>query len=138
MGLVTASMASRVVLLGTARDVVDNDSDNGAALSCDEAPFREIRQVLFSLIQFRRIADADEFEDVSLEDFEEEDHITVLHNLALGVLANALDVIENEEPSEASSSSALESISEKFLEDARECSDNREMMKTLIGELGEA
>merc|ERR1739848_360250 len=52
-GLVTASMASRVVLLGTARDVVDNDSDNGAALSCDEAPFREIRQVLFSLIQFR-------------------------------------------------------------------------------------
>merc|ERR1719420_2911953 len=100
-------MASRVVLLGTARDVaVDSNGNDGAALACDEAPFREIRQILFSLIQFRRIGDADEFDDASLEGSDEGEHITVLHNLALGVLANALDVIENEESSEPSSSSS--------------------------------
>merc|ERR1712124_136921 len=31
-----------------------------------------------------------------------------------------------------------ESISEKFLEDSLECSDNNEIMKTLISELGKA
>merc|ERR1712232_1517767 len=31
-----------------------------------------------------------------------------------------------------------ESISERFLEDSLECSDNREIMKTLISELGKA
>merc|ERR1711881_464412 len=104
-------MASRVVLLGTARDVaVDNADDEDGALACDEAPFREIRQVLFSLIQFRRIGDADEFDDESLEGSEEDEHITVLHNLALGVLANALDVIENEESSEPSPSSSPEEV----------------------------
>merc|ERR1711907_738832 len=129
-GLVTASIASRVVLLGTARDIVDVDGD-GAALLCDEAPFQEIRQTLFSLIQFRRIGNTDEFD-----------------NEALGVLANSLDVIEKEESSSSPSPEetgglrprleAFESISEKFLQDARECSENREMMKTLIGELGKA
>merc|ERR1712232_1432523 len=112
---------------------------------------QEIRQNLFSLIQFRRIGNADEFDNESLGDSEEEEHITVLHNLALGVLANSLDVIEKEESSSERSSphpeearglrprlEALESISEKFLRDASECSDNREMMKTLIGELGKA
>merc|ERR1712072_772575 len=137
-GLVTASIASRVVLLGTARDM---DGD-GAALVCDEAPFQEIRQTLFSLIQFRRIGNTDEFDNESLEDSEEEEHIAVLHNLALGVLANSLDVIEKEESSSSPSPEetgglrprleAFESISEKFLRDARECSENREMMKTLI------
>merc|ERR1712227_753973 len=128
-GLVTASIASRVVLLGTARDIVDVDGD-GAALVCDEAPFEEIRQTLFSLIQFRRIGNTDEFDNESLEDSEEEEHITVLHNLALGVLANSLDVIEKEESSSSPSpEEAFESISEKFLQDARECSGNREMMK---------
>jgi len=145
-GLVTASIASRVVLLGTARDIVDVDGD-GAALLCDEAPFQEIRQTLFSLIQFRRIGNTDEFDNESLEDSEEEEHIAVLHNLALGVLANSLDVIEKEESSSPSPEEtgglrprleAFESISEKFLQDARECSENREMMKTLIGELGKA
>merc|ERR1712232_1054721 len=84
------------------RDSVDADGD-GAALACDEAPFREIRQTLFSLIQFRRIGDADEFDNESLEGSEEEEHITVLHNLALGVLANSLGVIENEESSSSPS-----------------------------------
>merc|ERR1711959_863723 len=126
---------------------VDMDGD-GAALVCDEAPFQEIRQTLFSLIQFRRIGNTDEFDNESLEDSEEEKHIAVLHNLALGVLANSLDVIEKEESSSSPSPEetgglrprleAFESISEKFLQDARECSENREMMKTLIGELGKA
>merc|ERR1712146_131503 len=59
-----------------------------------------------------------------------------------------LDVIEKEESSSSPSPEetgglrprleAFESISEKFLQDARECSENRGMMKTLIGELGKA
>merc|ERR1712224_507020 len=147
-GITTALIASRVVLLGTAQDIdINNGTSPEEGLMCDEAPFQEIRQTILSLIQFRRIGDAEEFDES--EGLEEEEHITVLHNLALAVLANSLDVIENEE-SESSSSppeevrdlrarlDTSESISEKFLEDAQECSDNREIMKTLISELGKA
>merc|ERR1712224_114746 len=90
-------IASRVVLLGTAQDIgINKSTAPEEGLMCDEAPFQEIRQTILSLIQFRRIGDADEF-DESEEGSEEEEKITVLHNLALAVLANALDVIENEE-----------------------------------------
>merc|ERR1712176_1441623 len=93
-GLTTAVIASRVVLLGSARDVTSSNSSSEEALLCDETPFQEIRQALLSLIQFRRIGDGDDFGDASSD---EPEHITVLHNLALAVLANALDVISNEE-----------------------------------------
>merc|ERR1711907_793375 len=148
-GITTALIASRVVLLGTAQDInIINSNAPEEGLMCDEAPFQEIRQTILSLIQFRRIGDADEF-DESEEGSEEEENITVLHNLALAVLANALDVIENEESDSSSSPpeevrglrarvDTSESISEKFLEDAQECSENREIMKTLISELGKA
>lgn len=144
-GNTTALLASRVVLLGTTQDV---DSPPEEGLIVDETPFQEIRQTILSLIQFRRIGDADEFEES--DENEEEECITVLHNLALAVLANALDVISNEEILEDESSSeeevitgrsrldTSESISERFLEDSLECSDNLEIMKTLISELGKA
>merc|ERR1712207_625 len=74
--------------------------------------------------------------------------ITVLHNLALAVLANALDVNSNEDIDAASSPEDVpavrdrldtsESISEQFLDDSLEFSENREIMKTLISELGKA
>ena len=156
-GVTTALIASRVVLLGTTQDI--DPSGNGApeeaGMMYDEAPFQEIRQALLSLIQFRRIGDAEEF-DENEDESEEEEHITVLHNLALAVLANALDVIENEDlliegessfsdvPEEVPSGNrrridTSESISERFLDDAQECSgENREIMKTLISELGKA
>jgi len=144
-GYKTAVIASRVVLLGSAQDI-DSDGAPEEALLCDETPFQEIRQALLSLIQFRRIGDADDFEED--EDSEESEHITVLHNLALAVLANALDVIADEDADSVASPEEVpsgrprldtsESISERFLEDSLECSDNHEIMKTLIKELGKA
>lgn len=147
-GITTAVIASRVVLLGSAQDI-DSTSSPEEALLCDETPFQEIRQGLLSLIQFRRIGDTDDF-DEGEGSSEESEHITVLHNLALAVLANALAVIADEDL-DASFSSApeeepigrarldtSENISERFLEDSLECSDNLEIMKTLINELGKA
>jgi len=157
-GITTALISSRVVLLGTTQDISpsNNVAPGEGTMIYDEAPFQEIRQTLLSLIQFRGIGNADEF-DENDDASEEEEHITILHNLALAVLANALDVIENEDLlvlGESSFSSTpeeepnggnrrrldtSESISERFLEDAQECSgENREIMKTLISELGKA
>ncbi len=141
----TAVIASRVVLLGSAQDI-DSNASPEEALLCDETPFQEIRQALLSLIQFRRIGDSDEFDE---EDSEESEHITVLHNLALAVLANALAVMADDDIDSVSSSpeevvtqrerlDTSESVSERFLEDSLECSENREIMKTLISELGKA
>jgi hypothetical protein len=143
-GITTALIASRVVLLGTAQDCDSPSPEEG--LMFDETPFQEIRQTILSLIQFRRIGDADEFDEHE-SGSEEEEHITILHNLALAVLANALDVIENDDllsesaPEDAplrSRTETSESISERFLFDAQEISENREILKTLISELGKA
>jgi len=149
-GYTTAMIASRVVLLGSTRNVDCKHSPPEETLMCDETPFQEIRQALLSLIQFRRIGDADDF-DEGEDSTEESEYITVLHNLALAVLANALDVISDDEDLESKSSApeevaptgraridTSESISERFLEDSFECSDNNEIMKTLISELGKA
>jgi hypothetical protein len=142
-GITTALIASRVVLLGTAQDLGPEPEDT---LMFDEAPFQEIRQTILSLIQLRRIGDIDAFDETEVHS-EEEEHITTLHNLALAVLANALDVIENEErleevPEEtrkprARTTSSAE-ICDSFLEDAAEVAGNREILKTLITELGKA
>merc|ERR1712224_297374 len=152
-GITTALIASRVVLLGTAQHIdINNSTAPEEGLMCDEAPFQEIRQTILSLIRFRRIGDAEEFDES--EGLQEEEHITILHNLALAVLANALDVIENEDmlmlgefsntPEEVPSGNrsrldTSESISERFLEDAQvSAGENREILKTLISELGKA
>lgn len=141
-GMTTALIASRVVLLGTSQDFGSDQEDD---MLFDEAPFQEIRQAILSLIQLRRIGDADEF-DSGLS--EEEEHITTLHNLALAVLANALDVIENEEKSENEdinsedykprARTSSETICENFLTDASEATGDKEIIKTLITELGKA
>ena len=142
-GDTTALIASRVVLLGTAQDMGSEPDDN---LMFDEAPFQEIRQTILSLIQLRRIGDVDEFEG-GAELTEDEEHITVLHNLALAVLANALDVVENEErlediPEETRKPAARRpssaEIFESFLSDAQEVAGEHEIVKTLIAELGKA
>merc|ERR1711933_307067 len=74
---------------------------------------------------------------------EEEEHITILHNLALAVLANALDVIEKEEADEDLATrlrarTCSETVCENFLNDATEVSGDKEIIKTLIAELGKA
>jgi len=144
-GLTTALLASHVVLLGTGPDM--GDPEEGQQLMYDEAPFQEIRQTILSLIQFRRIGDADEFEDTVDIGTTDEEYITILHNLALAVLANALDVIENEDlltesaPEEIRTrarTETTESISERFMDDAQEYSENQDILKTLISELGKA
>jgi hypothetical protein len=137
-GNMTAVITSHVVLLGTATGWGSEQDDN---MMFDEAPFQEIRETILSLIQLRRIGEVDDFEQEAQS--EEEEHITILHNLALAVLANALDVIESEEqhqlnPEETNSAlSSTSSIYDSFLTDASECTD-REIMKTLITELGKA
>mmetsp|Transcript_27521 Transcript_27521/g.75134 ORF Transcript_27521/g.75134 Transcript_27521/m.75134 type:complete len:485 (+) Transcript_27521:177-1631(+) len=149
-GTRTSLIASRVVLLGTANDSTEPEEEE---LIVDETPFLEIQQTILSLIQFRRIGEeGGDDDDVELDDIEQE-HITVLHNLALAVLANALSVISDEEnltvddPEEVENTNrrrldTSESISERFLEDS-ECtcpdsSEKREIMTTLISELGKA
>lgn len=142
-GNTTALIASRVVLLGTAQDLESEQEE----LICDEGPFQEIRQTILSLIQFRRIGEADEFDGPSALT-EEEEHITILHNLALAVLANALDVIENEErredepeetrPAVRGRLDSASSICDSFLDEACEVSGDQEILKTLISELGKA
>jgi hypothetical protein len=99
-GAMTALIASRVVLLGTthSEDIEDE------AVIYDEAPFQEIRETILSIVQFRRIGDESEFAydepDSDDETFggakpsDDNEYINILHNLALAVLANALDVIE--------------------------------------------
>ena len=75
--------------------------------------------------------------------------MTILHNLALAVLANALDVIENEDlyddtPENASKPAGRDrlgsacSVCDSFLEEAEEISGDKEILKTLISELGKA
>lgn len=141
----TALVASRVVLLGTSQDPDANEDED---VIYDEGPFQEIRQTILSLVQLRRIGDADEFDENS--GAEEDEHMTILHNLALAVLANALDVIENEDqfdetpedtssrPSARDRLGSASSVCESFLEEAEEVSGNKEILKTLIAELGKA
>lgn len=143
-GLATALIASRVILLGTSQDP---DADQDEDVLYDEGPFQEIRQTILSLVQLGRIGDADALEDEAVA-VEDEVHMTVLHNLALAVLANALDVIENEDrydktpedskPPSRDRLGSASSMCESFLEEAEEVAGNKEILKTLISELGKA
>jgi hypothetical protein len=141
----TALIASRVVLLGTSQDP---DADQNEDVLYDEVPFQEIRQTILSLVQLRRIGDGDAFDEDDAVAVEDEEHMTILHNLALAVLANALDVIENGErydstpedskPAARDRLGSASSMCESFLEEAEEVSGNKEILKTLISELGKA
>jgi len=143
-GMGTALIASRVVLLGTSQDPDDVQHED---LLYDEGPFQEIRQTILSLVQLGRIGDGDAFQDETLM-AEDDEHMTVLHNLALAVLANALDVIEKEEqydttpedskPAARHRLGSASSMCESFLEEAEAVSGHKEILKTLISELGKA
>jgi len=149
-GISTAMIASHVVLLGTAQGVATS-TDEG--LTFDEAPFQEIRDTILSLVQFSRIGEED-FEEVGSadDDFEgrqlgEGQQMSLLHNLALAVLANALDVLENqdtydENPEEtkkpaSTQTKSVSDIAETFISDSTEISKS-EILGSLIKELGKA
>lgn len=140
-GITTALITSHVVLLGTARGI-EGLSSGDDAIVLDEAPFQGIREAILSLVQFSRIG-----EDIDFED-EDTETMSALHNLALAVMANSLDVIENQDafdlnPEETEKKpSALRTapasdIAGKFLEESSEISKT-ELLATLIGELGKA
>lgn len=144
-GITTALIASHVVLLGTARGVQGLTTATEDDIIYDEAPFQAIRETILSLVQFSRIGDEDDFEDE-----EDGETMSVLHNLALAVLANALDVIENQDrydqdPEETEKKPAANrvrtesasSIASGFLNESSEISKS-EILSTLIGELGKA
>ena len=158
-GTTTAVIASRVVLLGSAQI---GDQDQG--MMFDEAPFQEIRETILSLVQLRRIGDEEEFSDDEAEDArleqvlsdemdghpEEKEHMSLLHNLALAVMANALDVIENfdrydEDPEDTDKkmpavrgrTASADMITKSFMDDAKDIT-KLELLSTLINELGKA
>lgn len=141
-GITTALITSHVVLLGTARGI-DGLGDNAGKdeIVSDEAPFQGIREAILSLVQFSRIGE-DDFED------DDDDCLGVLNNLALAVLANALDVVENqdrydENPEETEKKPSIlktassSSITGAFLEESNEISKS-ELLSTLIKELSKA
>jgi hypothetical protein len=131
------------VLLGSSHDP---DTEQDEDVLYDEGPFQEIRQTILSLVQLRRIGESDGFDEDA--NGEEDEHMIILHNLALAVLANALDVIESEDrfddtpesvkPAARDRLGSASSVCESFLEEAEEISGDKEILKTLISELGKA
>mmetsp|Transcript_37235 Transcript_37235/g.111465 ORF Transcript_37235/g.111465 Transcript_37235/m.111465 type:complete len:359 (-) Transcript_37235:208-1284(-) len=140
-GIDTALIASRVVLTGSAQDE-----------SCDDDEFVPeelgIREAILSLVQFGRLAEdggyMDELEsddeDAAHRHPEEQEHNNLLHNLALAVLANALDVLENHGSKIAAASgggTSSASVADAFLSESKEIS-SRDLLSTLLSALGSA
>jgi len=152
-GFSTAVIASHVVLLGTA-NLVEPLQDEG--LLFDEAPFQQIREVILSLVQFSRIGEDDcanatgASGDVDFEDsqFGDSEQMSLLHNLALAVLANALDVVEkgdvydndpedtDKKPAAVNNKTPSE-ITDAFMQESKDIS-SQEILSALIQELGKA
>ena len=149
-GVETALIASRVVLTGSTQDESQDDAkDDGA--DYDGADQWGIREAILALVQFGRLGDDGGFEqDVDSDDDscagcsgsgvppDEQRHNDMLHNLALAVLANALDVLENHGARlcEAGSESPS-SVADAFLNDSHEMME-KDLLKTLLGKLGDA
>ena len=143
-GVETALIASRVVLTGSTQDESQDDDDD------DTGDEWGIREAILALVQFGRLGDDGGFEqDVDSDDDscsgnsgglppDEQRHNDLLHNLALAVLANALDVLETHGARlcEAGSESPS-SVADAFLSDSHEMME-RDLLKTLLGKLGDA
>lgn len=150
-GHITAVLAAHVVLLGSIQGIsIEELGETPSDVMLDESPFREIREHILNLIQFNRIVDSDVPAD-EVEESIDEEHQKVLHNLALAVMANSLDVIEQsdrfdeideDEPEDTKPRARLRTtssneVAEEFLNQASEHSQ-RDILKTLISELGKA
>lgn len=143
-GFITSMLTSHVVLLGSTQGVeIPGVQPDGYV---DEGPFQEIRAGILNLVQFQRIG---EDEDLTDEDADaDKEHMTLLHNLALAVLANALDCIENPDrfendtpedtkPRGRMRTASSTEVANEFLQQTEELS-KKELLSTLISELGKA
>jgi len=128
-GIETARLSSQVVLFGSVQDAQAENAD----FIPDELG---IREAILSLVQFGRLGEYGDFED-DLEDDEvdndEKEFNEVLHNLALGVLSNALAALEPDKKAWEDVSDSTDS----FLEESREIS-KKELLSTLLSVLGKA
>jgi len=132
-GMETALLASQIVLFGS----VQEESGDEADFIPDELG---IREAILSLVQFGRLGEYCDFES----DDEEEENASgveaefneVLHNLALAVLANALEVLEAHGNKMAAPEDAKPSAN-SFLQESKEIS-KRELLSTLLNVLGKA
>ena len=142
-GPITSILASHVVLLGSTRGIqIPGLGDDTFA---DEAPFQEIREGILNLVQFGRIGE--EEEDLTEYSDADTDHMTLLHNLALAVLANALDCVENPDrfddapedtkPRTRLRTASSSEVANEFMHQTEELS-KKEILSTLISELGKA
>lgn len=136
-GKETALKASRVVLFGSANNEGDDDAD---FLNEDLG----VREAILSLVQFRRLGDfgacADDSDSPETNDvqLEEKEFNELLHNLALAVLANALDVLENEGGEKIASAELKTSeATDTFLAESHDIS-NRDLLDTLLKVLDQA
>jgi len=155
-GYVTSVLASHVVLLGTTQGVeIPGVSDEKSDVIVDEGPFQEIRDKVLALVQFSRIGDDDHDGDDAMDTAAasvDAEHMTLLHNLALLALANALDVIENpekyceldstNEPEDTKPAARLRTasssdVANEFLHQSEGLS-KKDLLSTLISELGKA
>lgn len=146
-GYITAMLTAHVVLLGSTLGVqLPGLEQQPMDIPLDEGPFHEIRETILGLVQFSRIGE-DEHDD-DMGGSPESEHMTILHNLSLAVLANALDVIENpdryddDEPEDTKPRARLRTassndVANEFLQQTQ-ASSNKEMLSTLIAELGKA
>jgi hypothetical protein len=141
-GYMTAVLAAHVVLLGTTSSVEISGVDKNDS---DEAPFQEIRQAILGLVQFSKIGQEDESETATSADAQ---HLMLLHNLALAVLANALDVVEHadrfetadHEPEDTARprgrlrTASSNDVANEFLQQTEDL-HQKELLSTLISEL---
>eukprot|EP00559_Dactyliosolen_fragilissimus_P009898 CAMPEP_0184855442 /NCGR_PEP_ID=MMETSP0580-20130426/690_1 /TAXON_ID=1118495 /ORGANISM="Dactyliosolen fragilissimus" /LENGTH=404 /DNA_ID=CAMNT_0027349955 /DNA_START=325 /DNA_END=1539 /DNA_ORIENTATION=- len=134
--LTTALIASRVVLLGS---VGDENTD-------DEEVYPEelgIREAIISLVQFGKLSDGCGFnpdfgsEENKFSHPEEDEHNANLHNLALAVLANALDVLGKNGNGVTTNHSIKSDIANHFIEESNHTS-NREIISSLLKVLSQA
>jgi len=131
----TALLASKFVLTGTIHD--ENSSDND--LLPEELG---VREAVLSLVQFGRLGEGGEFSSPNESNEDEYDHPDekthndVLHNLALAVLSNALEVLENHN-SLIHPSKSVASITNTFLDESMDIS-SRDLLRTLLGGLEQA
>jgi len=150
-GYITAVLTSHVVLLGT----TDGVEIPGSLLTVEtsEGPFQEIRDTILGLVQFSRIGEDEQDDEDDLEVSADKEHMTLLHNLALAVLANSLDVIENPEryddepevvttddskPRARLRTTSSNDVANEFLQKTESFSRDKEILSTLISELGKA
>lgn len=136
-GVETSLVASRAVLFGAAR----NDDEDDVEFLADELG---IREAILSLVQFGRLSesadcamDSDSEEEVHKTD-EDKNFNDILHNLALAVLSNALEVLEKYGGGSApSSETKLSQVTNDFLKESEEIS-HRELIDSLLKVLGQA